>query len=157
MTSLDLSGLEIEELPESIGNLANLETLNLSGNALHAFPKSLNNLKNLKVLNLSKNQLDSLDEGVNFSSLKQLETLNLSKNYFLEFDVIGEAPFPNLKTLNLSENVLETVPQFVKEHKSKLPKLDKIDLSKNRLISTMIPQEIQDLSFDSQSDPEDRS
>ncbi len=57
LMELDLSELELETIPESIGNLTNLTVLNLSNNDLSKIPKSIGNLTNLVELKLSGNCL----------------------------------------------------------------------------------------------------
>ena len=59
---LYLSDLSLSVLPESLGQLTNLETLELSGNGLSVLPESLGQLTNLEELNLSGNGLSVLPE-----------------------------------------------------------------------------------------------
>ena len=58
-------------LPESFGNLNNLEELNLSSNHLGLLPISFGNLSELKKMNLDKNSLISIPKEV--SNLKNLQ------------------------------------------------------------------------------------
>ena len=51
---------KISELPESIGNLKNLQALNLSDNQLQSLPDSIGNLKNLKKIYFRDNNLRML-------------------------------------------------------------------------------------------------
>src|SRR5450759_161124 len=69
---------KLTELPESLGQLTQLQTLNLSGNQLTVLPEWLAQLKLLQTLNLSGNQLTALPEWL--AQLKLLQTLNLSGN-----------------------------------------------------------------------------
>jgi Leucine-rich repeat (LRR) protein len=55
LTKLLLSENQITSLPESIGNLTNLEELDLSGNELSVLPETIFNLNNLTKLSLSNN------------------------------------------------------------------------------------------------------
>ena len=73
-----MSGKEIHELPESIGNLSNLTELYLSGNRLENLPESLGSLSNLTRLNLWGNQLTNLPESI--GNLANLTELYLDKN-----------------------------------------------------------------------------
>ncbi len=54
-TLLDLSGLGLLMVPESVGKLAKLQSLNLSNNALTSLPESLLELTDLKLLLLHGN------------------------------------------------------------------------------------------------------
>lgn len=56
-TSLDLSGMKLTELPESVGQLTQLQSLNLSGNQLTALPEALSRLTRLQTLDVNNNQL----------------------------------------------------------------------------------------------------
>jgi Leucine-rich repeat (LRR) protein len=69
-------------LPESIGNLVNLEILELNNNILNVLPDSIGNLTKLRILLLSHNRLNVLPES--FGLLQNLNTLNLSKNLLRE-------------------------------------------------------------------------
>jgi len=74
LTQLDLSGLELEELPPEIGKCTQLETLLLAkwdeekrkllGNKLTKFPDAVLQLTNLKILNLSRNQITSIPDAI---------------------------------------------------------------------------------------------
>ena len=55
-TQLDLSGLDIGELPACIGKLTTLKILNLAGTGLKSLPESLGQLTNLQALNLNYNR-----------------------------------------------------------------------------------------------------
>src|SRR4028118_1056085 len=74
LTELDLSGLDLEELPPEIGKCTQLETLllgkwekekrKLVGNKLTEFPDAVLQLTNLKILNLSRNQITAIPEAI---------------------------------------------------------------------------------------------
>ncbi|XP_055820920.1 putative disease resistance protein RGA1 [Solanum dulcamara] len=53
---LNLSNLELKQLPSSIGDLVHLRYLNLSGNRMRSLPKQLCRLQNLQTLDLHKCQ-----------------------------------------------------------------------------------------------------
>lgn len=57
---LCLGGNYLNEVPSTVGSLANLEGLILSDNALETLPSTIANLKNLKSLLLHKNRLRML-------------------------------------------------------------------------------------------------
>ena len=81
-TELDLSvkwtdekSPQLYELPESIGQLVQLQSLNLSNNKLLVLPESLGNLVQLHSLNLSRNKVVIWPKSL--SNLVKLENLNL--------------------------------------------------------------------------------
>src|SRR5215475_14164687 len=74
-TELDLSGLELKAVPESLGQLAQLHTLHLHNNQLTALPESLGQLVQLQDLDLRNNQLTALPESL--GQLVQLQILDL--------------------------------------------------------------------------------
>jgi Leucine-rich repeat (LRR) protein len=78
-TELDLNEMDLTELPESLGNLTQLQSLNLSSNQLTALPETLGNLTLLQTLDLSDNHLTTLPEAI--GQLTQLQWLNLSSNH----------------------------------------------------------------------------
>ncbi|MEY9933908.1 hypothetical protein ABH926_008571 [Catenulispora sp. GP43] len=74
---LDLAGVEIRGLPESIGNLTALTTLDLSETGLTVLPESIGNLTALTTLDLSETGLTVLPESI--GNLTALTTLDLSE------------------------------------------------------------------------------
>ncbi len=73
--TLDLSGLKLTKLPESVGQLSQLRVLNVSRNQLTALPESVGQLSQLQELSVSANQLTALPESV--GQLSQLRVLNV--------------------------------------------------------------------------------
>jgi Leucine-rich repeat (LRR) protein len=78
LTRLDLGGMSLESLPDSIGNLINLTELDLASNRLKQVPDSISKLKNLIILNLHSNCLTSLPSTL--GELKELRKLYLPSN-----------------------------------------------------------------------------
>jgi Leucine-rich repeat (LRR) protein len=74
-TILDLSNMNLTEVPESIGSLTQLTDFNLSNNELTSIPESIGSLTQLTWLYLCGNQLTSLPESIGF--LTQLEPLSI--------------------------------------------------------------------------------
>jgi leucine-rich repeat protein SHOC2 len=149
VSTANLSGLDLEKLPASIGKMSSLQELNLSHNKLKNLPNSISNLCNLTRLDLLWNQLTSLPESI--GNLKNLTKLSLSFNKLVELpDNIGHMtkltslslgcnrlksiPYTidyliNLLELNLSNNQLKILPNSI----GSLPQLASLDLSNNQL------------------------
>lgn len=77
-TKLDFSGTELHKLPESIGQLTQLQVLRLHVTHLESLPECIGKLTNLEILSLAKNQLTSLPECI--TQLTQLKELDVSYN-----------------------------------------------------------------------------
>jgi internalin A len=153
---LDLSEMDLSELPESIGNLTNLKHLNLSRNQLNALPESIGNLTKLTHLYLSRNQLNALPESIgNLSNLidlslsvNQLNTLpesigNLTKltHLYLYNNQLNALPesignLTSLTHLYLYSNQLNALPESI----GKLTNLTSLNIDRNSL--TQIPPEV---------------
>ena len=69
---------QLTQLPESFGNLNQLQELDLSYNHLTQLPESFGNLNQLLILDLSYNQLRQLPES--FGHLNQLQALSTTDN-----------------------------------------------------------------------------
>ena len=77
LTVLDLSGLPIETIPNSIGELFNLRLLCLDDTKVKELPKSFTKLRNLQTLSLERAELVKFPQG--FSKLKKLRHLMVSR------------------------------------------------------------------------------
>lgn len=73
-----LGGNQIEEVPDSLKELTNLEHLILCDNRLKAIPRELGQLKNLRSLSLHKNHLTTLP--MDIVMLQNLQELTLRDN-----------------------------------------------------------------------------
>jgi Leucine-rich repeat (LRR) protein len=136
-TELDLSGMELTDLPEAIASLTQLQSLDLSDNQLTELPEAIASLTQLQSLNLSRNQLAELPEVI--ASLTQLQTLNLWGN---QLTALPEAiaSLTQLQTLDLSNNQLTELPEAI----ASLTQLQTLDLSNNQL--TELPEAIASLT-----------
>lgn len=107
LEELYLSLNELAELPESLAELSHLRELYLSMNEISNLPEAIGSLGQLQVLDLSNNRLSVLPRSV--AGLLQLRSLNLSANRIAELPsaVLG---LQNLRELNLTDNCLEELP-----------------------------------------------
>ncbi len=142
---LNLVGMQLAELPESLGQLTQLQRLDLSANRLTALPEWLGQFTQLQELNLAANQLTELPESL--GQLTQLQELNLAQNQltklpkwlgqltqlqqlYLYFNRLTELPewlgqLIQLRVLFLSQNQLTELPDWL----GQLTQLLTLDLS----------------------------
>ena len=132
-TLLDLSNQNLPELPESVCQLTQLQSLYLSRNQLTNLPDSVCQLTQLRFLSLSYNQLTKLPESI--GKLAQLQVLNVSSNQLTELpEFIGQ--LSQLQILYLLSNQLGELPESI----GQLTQLQSLYLSRNRL--TSLPEAI---------------
>ena len=122
----------MREIPDSIGQLSNLEVLDLHGNKLSMLPGSVRNLINLRILNLSNNRFAELPIGSIFS-------LPCLKEVYAASNALTAAFFPmtvdivrSLQVLDISNNSLASISFGSELH---LPSVHYLDISRNRLFS----------------------
>ncbi len=109
-TVLDLSGLELESLPDSIGQLSHLQTLNLLNTPLQQLPESVGKLSSLQTLELSHTQLQELPDSI--GQLSHLQTLNLLNTPLQQLpESVGK--LSSLQTLELSHTQLQELPDSI--------------------------------------------
>jgi Leucine-rich repeat (LRR) protein len=77
-TELDLSGLDLKGLTETVGELVQLQ-LFLNGNRLKQLPQSIGQLTRLQTLFLAGNQLKQLPESIGQLALAVLEMKSISE------------------------------------------------------------------------------
>ena len=101
--------LELDMLPESIGNLISLERLSISNAGLDSLPQSIGNLTNLYFLYLQNNDISELPES--FYNLENLEYIDLVGNNLTEIsdDFLY---LTNLSELWLFNNQLTSIPNL---------------------------------------------
>ena len=130
---LDLSGLSLTSLPESISRLTKLQTLNLADNNLASLPESIGRLAELQELNLARNGLTSLPESIN--QLAGLQAMDLWANKLATLpESIGQ--LARLQALGLRGNKLAILPESI----GRLAGLQALDLRNNNLAS--LPESI---------------
>lgn len=124
VSELDLSQLNLKELPESLQTLKNLTILNCSANRLTRLPEWIGRLKQLRFLVLSNNKISSYD----IADLPKLTHLFLSSNALRE---IPEAilRLRSLQMLDVDFNELTLLPPDL----SRLRDLDSFSASGNPL------------------------
>lgn len=108
--TLNLSMMELERIPDSIGNLDRLMILDLSSNKLRELPYSIGELSHLKILNLGYNRLKNLPDSI--KNLQILRQLLLPMNNLEE--LLPEIEWlPHLTYLEISHNPIKEIPRFL--------------------------------------------
>ncbi len=138
LQKLSLKHKNLNELPESIGELVSLRYLDLSNNKLDRLPESIGELVSLRYLDLSNNKLDRLPKSI--GKLASLVDLNLSNN---KLDRLPKSigKLASLADLDLGSNRFVTLPRSIGE----LTSLQYLDLSENKFIS--LPEPIGKLTY----------
>lgn len=122
LEDLDLSLLGLTKLPQSFSNLTNLKTLDLRHSKFDEFSKQILELSNLEFLNLKLSYLDSIPPEIR--RLKKLKTLILDDNRFRDFPV-AVTELSNLESLSITSSNISTIPREI----DNLKKLKVLDLS----------------------------
>jgi internalin A len=136
-TELDLSGLDLETVPERLGEMTSLRELYLYNNQLTSVPERLGELTALQRLRLDNNQLTSVPERL--GELTALRELWLNDNQLTSVpEWLGG--LTALQELRLSVNQLTSVPGRL----GKLTALQLLDLSVNQL--TSVPESLGQLT-----------
>jgi hypothetical protein len=117
---LELAGNQLTELPVSIGNLTKLDIIGLSNNHFETLPASFGNLASLEWLPLGYNQLRVLPESL--VELAKLENIELQGNKLVRLPASFHK-LSNLKGVNLSDNPLVELPET-------LPPLEFLDVTR---------------------------
>jgi internalin A len=125
LTSLHISENHLNTLPETIGNLTNLTSLDLNYNKIKALPDAIGNLINLTSLHLRFNQFNALPKSI--ASLTKLNSLDLWAN---QVNTLPESieHLINLSVLDLRNNKLNALPESI----GNLINLTSLDLSLNQ-------------------------
>jgi internalin A len=107
---LDLSRNILTELLETIGQLAQLQRLDLDGNRLTELPETIGQLAQLQHLNLANNELKTLPQSI--GQLEQLQHLSLSYNQLTMLPASMRA-LRQLKRLFVARNNLTIFPESI--------------------------------------------
>lgn len=140
LESLSICGFlhsnKLQSLPDSIGSLASLKELVLENNLLNSLSEGIGGLKNLQKLNLYGNNLNTLPNGI--GRLKNLKSLYLALNRIKSLPK-SMKNLSNLKELSLHQNAMKELPLVVTELKG----LEDLDLSMNSIDS--LPDQFKNL------------
>jgi internalin A len=158
--NLDLSGMDLQELPDSLGQLKQLHSLDVSRNRLTVLPDVVGELTQLEKLLIWGNQLTALPESLGrlsklqeliawdnsfvvvpdmLHNLTELRVLDVSHNRLPALsDIIGK--LTKLENLSISHNQLTDLPSAL----GKLMQLRKLDAWQNRLKS--LPPALKELT-----------
>ncbi len=134
---LNLNGIGLIELPESISQLIWLESLNIFGNKLTALPEQLSSLTKLLSLDVGGNRLMTLPEWL--EQFQKLKYLNLSYNSLVTLPE-SVSKLSCIQQLEISNNQLQLLPEFI----NRITTLRSLNLSYNQL--TILPDSFEQLT-----------
>lgn len=111
VTTLDLSGNDIRELPEGLlDNMTGLVNFYIENNRVSKLPENFfKNNKQLDWISLAGNQLKEVKKG-QFSNLSELTILDLSSNAITEVEADSFEGLTKLNDLGLMDNELTDLP-----------------------------------------------
>ena len=132
---LDLRMNHIDDIPDFIGELSQLRYLNLGGNQIEVIPESITRLK-LERLWLWQNQLRAIPDYI--AQLSELRVLSLHHNQISDVSP-SLLRLPKLTDLYLNDNQISTIPLTI----TQLTRLEVLDLSHNRLSN--VPEQLAQL------------
>ena len=126
VVNLDIYNNALKRLPDQVGELLSLECLDASANDLDALPSSLMNLAQLVSLNVAENNLTRLPDDIH--RLASLRLLNISDN---DVDALPAriGGLGALEELDISGNKLTTLPEQI----GRLHRLRALTASNNKL------------------------
>ncbi|WP_414655270.1 leucine-rich repeat domain-containing protein [Flavihumibacter sp. UBA7668] len=129
---------QLTEIPETIWNQFQLETLNVSENYIESIADQISQLANLRMLDLGHNKLKKIPSSI--GDLKKLDSYLYLHNNKIE-DLPGEiGKLELLRYLNCSNNLLTNLPSSI----GNLKNLIEFKLANNQLSD--LPKEIRTLT-----------
>lgn len=105
---LDVSGQDLEKLPEGIGKMVNMTTLRVSYNNLKTLPPQVCQLSSLRVLKAGYNQLESLPDCI--GELILLKEMRVGYNQLHQLPSSITA-LSSLRRLHIGYNPLHELPE----------------------------------------------
>lgn len=108
--SLDLSGYELTDIPESVLTFRELRELFLNNNKLSHLPAWIGQFEQLEVLHVDNNELADLPESL--GNLAELRSLSVSNNFLSDLPAPIER-LTKLVELDLSRNKLSWLPESI--------------------------------------------
>ena len=124
--ALDLSGLGLNAIPDSLAQLGQLLILYLRGNKITAIPDSFTQLARLSTLFFSDNQITVFPDSL--AQLALLSHLDLNRNQIAAFPN-SFAQLARLRGLYLSGNKITVIPDSL----AQLAQLHTLDVSDNQI------------------------
>jgi len=122
---LTLKRSKLKQLPSSISQFKNLNSLILNHNKLSIFPHQILTLEYLQELDLSYNELIFIPEKL--GKLKHLKILSLQQNHIIAIPhTIGQ--LKKLHRLLLSNNEITEFPKEINQLKDNLKRLDLLSI-----------------------------
>ncbi len=135
--NLDLSGLNLVAIPDSVAQLTNLQLLALHNNQITAIPDSLAQLTNLRSLYLHNNQITAIPDSL--AQLTNLQSLDLNNTQITTIpESLGQ--LTNLQELILDSNQITAIPESL----GQLTNLQYFCLYNNQI--TTIPESLGQLT-----------
>ncbi len=122
LEELDLSLLDLKKLPDSFKYLTKLKKLNLGYNDFEAFPSQIFALENLEELNLELSLIKHIPDDIR--KLTKLKVLILDDNYFEGFPV-AVTHLANLEELSITSSNISFLPDEI----ANLQGLKRVNLS----------------------------
>lgn len=122
--NLDLSSLNLTNIPTEISTLSKLKTLKISYNNITDF-SAISEMNTLEELNISHNNLNSLPAEI--ANLSALKFLDVSNNAITQFSSIKN--LQNLEWLSVENNSLTAIPAEI----SSLKNLIHLNLGRNQI------------------------
>jgi len=134
-TQLDLSGLQLDEIPDAVFELTNLRTLLLYNNQITTIPDKANSLQKLRILSLNSNKLRYLPPVI--GELSKLQELWVCENLLTELpqEIVR---LDDLFVIGMERNKITHLPNGI----SKMKTLGAIFADYNQI--TEIPVELAD-------------